>query len=35
MEQINYLSAFKTEKEMMEALKIIRNTASSYYKTNI
>ena len=35
MEQINYLSAFKTEKEMMEALKIIRNTASSYYKTNM
>lgn len=35
MEQINYLSAFKTEKEMMEALKMIRNTANSYYKTNM
>lgn len=35
MEQINYLSAFKTEKEMKEALKIIRSTASKYYQTNI
>ena len=34
MEETNYLSNFKTEKEMKEALKTIRKVASKYYKAN-
>lgn len=34
MEETNYLSNFKTEKEMKEALKTIRKVANDYYRVN-
>ena len=34
MEETNYLSNFKTEKEMREALKTIRKVANDYYRGN-